>query len=510
VRGPESELTANAPDSTRPSTTVVALLVAAAIIGLGLRLWVLATPLGETDADEAIVGLMAEAVLDGDVDTFYTGQAYGGSQEALLTAVVFSVTGPSTIALKSVMVALSAVAVALTWFVGRRTVGLAGAALAAALLWCGPPLAVWLTTKARAFYGLSAVLALVGVLLCLRLAEEPRRRDAALLGLAAGCAWWSSPQGAVIIGVAGAWVLWRQRAALRLVGWTIAFAIVGALPWLSYNLRNSWQSLDTPPSADPSPAHERLLRLFTDTIPSFVGVRDHASDQWVPAAIAIVVLGALGAAVVWWMLRTRGDATVITWVLLVFPIFYTANPFTSFAEARYLLVVAPFLSLVVGSVIATLVGDRRAPAVGIGIVAALAVLAVVRLDDLSDRTVAAAAYHDITPGDMDALIDTLLDEDADHVWADYWTAPRLRFESGGDVVASGFGFYRGDDALAAMLATPDPAYVLYAGSANATRLLDHLDAEGIGVETFEVGRWIVIVPDDAVPKDSLPPGTLVG
>ena len=35
-------------------------------------------------------------------------------------------------------------------------------------------------------------------------------------------------------------------------------------------------------------------------------------------------------------------------------------------------------------------------------------------------------------------------------------------------------------------------------------------AEGIDAETFEVGRWIVIVPDEPVPKDSLPVGTLVG
>src|SRR4051812_10652439 len=70
------------------------LLVAAGVLaGLALRLWMLTGRPGVLDSDEAIVGLMARHFLDGDWTTFYWGQAYGGSQEAMLTAAVFAVTG---------------------------------------------------------------------------------------------------------------------------------------------------------------------------------------------------------------------------------------------------------------------------------------------------------------------------------------------------------------------------------------------------------------------------------
>ena len=45
------------------------------------------------DSDEAIVGLMARHVLDGELTTFFWRQAYGGSQEAILTAPLFWVVG---------------------------------------------------------------------------------------------------------------------------------------------------------------------------------------------------------------------------------------------------------------------------------------------------------------------------------------------------------------------------------------------------------------------------------
>jgi hypothetical protein len=50
--------------------TLVATAVAA---GLVVRAWILVSPLGALDADEAIVGLMAREALDGDFSAFYCG-----------------------------------------------------------------------------------------------------------------------------------------------------------------------------------------------------------------------------------------------------------------------------------------------------------------------------------------------------------------------------------------------------------------------------------------------------
>src|SRR6267142_1782247 len=84
----------------RPSLFVVG-LAAALAIGLALRLAVIASPLGEIDGDEAVVGLMARHIAFlGDRPVFYYGQPYLGSLEAFSTAPFFRVFDSSTPLLK--------------------------------------------------------------------------------------------------------------------------------------------------------------------------------------------------------------------------------------------------------------------------------------------------------------------------------------------------------------------------------------------------------------------------
>src|SRR5437762_8913228 len=69
----------------------VALAVVAALI---LRLLVLASPLGDLDADEAVVGLMGRHIAyAGELPVFYYGQPYLGSLEAFSAAGVFLLIG---------------------------------------------------------------------------------------------------------------------------------------------------------------------------------------------------------------------------------------------------------------------------------------------------------------------------------------------------------------------------------------------------------------------------------
>ena len=58
--------------------------------GLALRLAVIASPLGEIDGDEAVVGLMARHIAFlGELPVFYWGQPYLGSLEAFTAAPLF-------------------------------------------------------------------------------------------------------------------------------------------------------------------------------------------------------------------------------------------------------------------------------------------------------------------------------------------------------------------------------------------------------------------------------------
>ena len=66
------------------------------------------------------------------------------------------------------------------------------------------------------------------------------------LGVSLGIGWWASAQTLVCSGPALAWLLWRRpRLAARRRFWSLAAlgAVLGALPWIAFNLRYSLPSL---------------------------------------------------------------------------------------------------------------------------------------------------------------------------------------------------------------------------------------------------------------------------
>src|SRR5918911_5468156 len=83
-------------------------LLAMLLVGLVLRLAIIASPLGEIDGDEAVVGLMARHIaFVGERPVFYWGQPYLGSLEAFTAAPLFKLFDSSTPLLKLVPTAYS-------------------------------------------------------------------------------------------------------------------------------------------------------------------------------------------------------------------------------------------------------------------------------------------------------------------------------------------------------------------------------------------------------------------
>src|SRR5918912_4032260 len=167
-------------------------LVALLLVGLALRLAIIASPLGEIDGDEAVVGLMAlHIAFRGERPVFYWGQPYLGSLEAFSAAPLFRVFGSSTVVLKLVPAAYSLAFVALSAILARRLFG-TGAALATAAYLAVPPAmwAVW-STKARGGYAELLFLGEALLLATLALAESRRRRLVLLWGILAGLTFWT-------------------------------------------------------------------------------------------------------------------------------------------------------------------------------------------------------------------------------------------------------------------------------------------------------------------------------
>src|ERR671932_66528 len=201
-------------------------LLAMLLAGLVVRLAIMASPLGEIDGDEAVVGLMARHIAFlGERPVFYWGQPYLGSLEAFSAAPLFRVFDSSTFVLKLVPAAYSLGFLGLSAILACRLFG-TGAGLATAAYLALPPAmwAVW-STKARGGYAELLFLGEALLLISVWWADRPGRNDgrAALLwGLLAGLSIWTHLLAVVYLLPSVMYVALRRRPRLREIGVAVA------------------------------------------------------------------------------------------------------------------------------------------------------------------------------------------------------------------------------------------------------------------------------------------------
>jgi hypothetical protein len=478
--------------SKRSGWTVVA--AAAVVAGVAVRAWILSSPLGALEADEAIVGLMARHALDGELSVFYWGALYGGTQEALLTAVVFAVAGSSVLALKLVSLAIFSAAAVLVWLVGRRTVGPSAALVGAALFWVWPAYFVWWTTKARGYFGSGLVIGLAALLFAQRLRERDSRADAAGLGFALGLGLWATLQSWLLALPALAWLVARRPAVLRLAWLAVPVALVGSLPWLVWNARNGWEAvLPRSVRGEESTYLGRLGDFFEITLPTWLGLRVPFSLDWLvpaPLGYALVVLALAGFALL--LVRRPPGLEPLLVVGAAFPFLYAASSFTFFvAEPRYLVFLAPVPALLLGRLLAA-----RGPVVaGAGLAAAFA-LSVAGLVVMERQDRFAPIAPDVrVPADLSPVLAVLEREGQRRVLANYWIAYRIGFESDERIVATSTGFVRHEPTDRLVRSSPRPARVFVEGSAEERRAGPGLLARGF--RRVEAGGFAVYVASRA-------------
>lgn len=85
------------------------------LLAVLVRAWLVVHTHGVVDGDEAIVGIQAQHILRGERPIYYYGQAYMGSLEAYLMALLFAIAGSSAWTLRAEPLLLSLVVVGLTW-----------------------------------------------------------------------------------------------------------------------------------------------------------------------------------------------------------------------------------------------------------------------------------------------------------------------------------------------------------------------------------------------------------
>lgn len=466
-----------------------AIVATAVLAGIGMRVWIFFSPLRALDSDEAIVGLMARHALHGDVSVFYWGALYGGSQEGLLAAAVFAVLGSSVIALKLVSLAIYALAAVLVWRVGRRTVGEPAALIGAALFWLWPPFLVWWSTKERAYFGSGLVIGLLAVLLALRLRERESRLHAAALGFTIGFGLWATLQSWLLAVPVVVWLVVRRPSVLRLAWLALPAALVGASPWLAWNVRHGWNAvLPTSVAGADSTYFSRLWDLFAVVLPTWLGLRvpySHDWFVWPPLGVALLLLVLAGFAVL--LARRPGGLEPLLALGVGFTVLYAASSFTYFtAEPRYLVFLAPVPALLLACVLV-----RPPVAIGaLAVAAALSIAGLVRME--RDGLFSPRAVEGGLPADFSPLIGFLEREGATHVLANYWIAYRLSFESGERVIATSTGQVRYAPHDRLVRADPAAAYVFLTGSADERRMSGRLENRGFRLARLE--RFDVYLP----------------
>jgi hypothetical protein len=483
------------------------LVLGVAAVGLGLRLWILHSRLGGLDSDEAVTGLMARRLLHGHTNAFFLGQAYGGTQEAALVALVYFVVRSWTVAMKVVPVVLWATAGVLVWRIGRRMFGEDAGRVAGLLFWVGPAATLWLSIKEQAFYGFTMVMGLTLLLFAVRLVERPAPLDAVAAGLAAGMGWWANPQIAYFALPALVWMVLRRPGLVRLAWLAVGGALVGALPWLYANVGRGFPSLHSPPQGVAS-TYPHRLRLFAETgLPVLVGLRRMWTTRWLVPGLApalyigvLLALVAAGVALVRTVMRGGSDdgRGLLLLACVCYPFVFAISSFAFYVfDARYLVFLWPFLVMLA----APFLVPRAAQVAAIAVVAALGVTGVALALGEADLDPVApnAAAHPIGP-----VLRVLDERGVTQVFADYWAAYRIDLATGERLSATPFAGSTRDFALMARVrSSPRPGYVILDGSPSDEALGASLRARAIPYQRVAAGDYVVYLPEAAVMPESV-------
>jgi 4-amino-4-deoxy-L-arabinose transferase-like glycosyltransferase len=226
------------------------LIVLAAVIWKAVWLSASAFPF---NSDEAITGLMARHILQGERPVFFYGQVYMGSLDAWLTAGLFTLLGDSVLTIRVLQIILYTCTIITTACLGRKLSGGWGAGLLAAALMAVPAVNVTLyTTVTLGGYG-EALLISNGAFLCaLELISTTGKSNPKKDLLVFGLLGWLTGLGFWVLGLTlvstvpavlfAALALWKRRKTLP-GGWVIPVLILivmfiaGSFPWWQASLK---------------------------------------------------------------------------------------------------------------------------------------------------------------------------------------------------------------------------------------------------------------------------------
>jgi hypothetical protein len=367
-------------------------LVGAVLAATALKLGVLAVEAVPFNADEAIVALMARHILQGDYPLFFYGQAYMGSLDAFLVAVVFRLIGFEVWGIRLVQILLYTGTLLTTGWLGKAISGKWQVGVIAAWLLAIPTVSMTLyTTVSMGGYGEMLLIGNLILLLTVNIAKDTNNQESGRLnlkwlglGLLSGIGLWvfgltlvySLPAVVYLAGQSlknrelpthGPKEKKRNWSLSSKWGWLLVGIIVGALPWLIYAFQKGALDLvdelgggaiagvESVGLAAQIWQHGLNLALFGTTV--ILGLRPAWEIRWLGLPLAPIVLSFWVLVIIYAAKKTISDwkvgmnssdysfSPLLSGVVIILMVAFILSPFGADPSGRYFLPISVVMAL---------------------------------------------------------------------------------------------------------------------------------------------------------------------
>lgn len=332
------------------------------LLSAGQKIWLLSIQAIPFNSDEAIVGLMARHILEGERPVFFYGQAYMGSLDAWLVAAGFSIFGSQVWVIRLVQIILYSITIIVTIFTGRVVFRSWKHGLVAGVFMAFPTVNTTLyTTASLGGYSEAILIGSLGLLLGFWMLDKENLRSfvwMGIWGLLLGLGLWANSLSLVFFFPMGIALLVRtfhlnspKKTSLFILTGVVGL-LIGSSPWWIFAIQNGLGRLiaelgGTAVAVENISLMERsanhLVNLVILGFPAAIGLRPPWEVRWLGLPLLPVVL-LFWIAVFVNLFRRRKDwdeqrvpYTILSGVILTLVSLFIFTPFGVDPSGRYFL-----------------------------------------------------------------------------------------------------------------------------------------------------------------------------